>query len=105
MGVIIQSGNDALSFPAEHISGDEDVRRLGMNQQAALLGSDRTEYYNATGLPYEGMVSLPTCRSWRGPLSRTTPSTMSTGKYFKHNNINQPNRNRLLWRDSSGMAS
>jgi len=22
-------------------------------------------------------------------------------KYFKHNNINQPNRNRLLWRDSS----
>jgi D-alanyl-D-alanine carboxypeptidase (penicillin-binding protein 5/6) len=22
-------------------------------------------------------------------------------KYFQHNNINQPNRNRLLWRDSS----
>ena len=22
-------------------------------------------------------------------------------KYFKHNNINQPNRNRLLWRDKS----
>jgi D-alanyl-D-alanine carboxypeptidase (penicillin-binding protein 5/6) len=22
-------------------------------------------------------------------------------KYFEHNNINQPNRNRLLWRDSS----
>jgi len=103
-GVIIQSGNDASIALAEHISGDEDGFTDSMNQQAALLGMTGTEYFNATGLPYEGMVSTARDLSILArAIIQDHPDHYSiySEKYFKHNNINQPNRNRLLWRDSS----
>jgi serine-type D-Ala-D-Ala carboxypeptidase (penicillin-binding protein 5/6) len=103
-GVIIQSGNDASIALAEHISGDEDAFTDSMNQQAALLGMTGTEYFNATGLPYEGMVSTARDLSILArAIIQEHPEHYSiySEKYFKHNNINQPNRNRLLWRDSS----
>jgi len=103
-GVIIQSGNDASIALAEHISGDEDAFTDSMNQQAALLGMTETEYFNATGLPYEGMVSTARDLSILArAIIQEHPEHYSiySEKYFKHNNINQPNRNRLLWRDSS----
>ena len=56
-GVIIQSGNDASIALAEHISGGESAFADEMNQQAAMLGMTSTDYYNATGLPEEGMVT------------------------------------------------
>jgi D-alanyl-D-alanine carboxypeptidase (penicillin-binding protein 5/6) len=103
-GVIIQSGNDAAIALAEHISGSESAFVESMNRQAALLGMKDTQYMNATGLHAEGMVS--TARDL-ALISRSIildhPNYYSiyAKKYFKHNNINQPNRNRLLWRDSS----
>lgn len=103
-GVIIQSGNDASIALAEHISGDEDAFSDSMNQQAALLGMTGTEYYNATGLPYERMVSTARDLSILArAIIQEHPEhyKIYSEKYFKHNNINQPNRNRLLWRDSS----
>ena len=103
-GVIIQSGNDASIALAEHISGDEDAFTDSMNQQAALLGMTGTEYYNATGLPFEGMVSTARDLSILArAIIQEHPEhyKIYAEKYFKHNNINQPNRNRLLWRDSS----
>ena len=103
-GVIIQSGNDASIALAEHISGDEDAFTDSMNQQAALLGMTGTEYFNATGLPYEGMVSTARDLSLLArAIIKEHPEHYSiySEKYFKYNNINQPNRNRLLWRDSS----
>jgi len=103
-GVIIQSGNDASIALAEHISGDEDAFTDSMNQQAALMGMTGTEYFNATGLPYEGMVSTARDLSVLArAIIQEHPDHYSiyAEKYFKHNNINQPNRNRLLWRDSS----
>ena len=103
-GVIIQSGNDASIALAEHISGDEDAFSDSMNQQAALLGMTDTQYFNATGLPYEGMVSTARDLSILArAIIQDHPEhyKIYSEKYFKHNNINQPNRNRLLWRDSS----
>ena len=103
-GVIIQSGNDASIALAEHISGDEDAFTDSMNQQAALMGMTGTEYFNSTGLPYEGMVSTARDLSVLArAIIQEHPDHYSiyAEKYFKHNNINQPNRNRLLWRDSS----
>jgi len=103
-GVIIQSGNDASIALAEHISGDEIAFADVMNHQASLLGMNGTEYYNATGLPYEGMVSTARDLSLLAQaIIQDHPEHYSiySEKYFKHNNINQPNRNRLLWRDSS----
>ena len=103
-GVIIQSGNDASIALAEHISGDEIAFVDVMNHQASLLGMNGTEYYNATGLPYEGMVSTARDLSLLAQaIIQDHPEHYSiySEKYFKYNNINQPNRNRLLWRDSS----
>ena len=103
-GVIIQSGNDAAISLAEHISGGETAFSDNMNFQAELMGMTNTYYMNATGLPAEGMVtSARDLTILAKAIINEHPEHYSiySEKYFSHNNINQPNRNRLLWRDSS----
>ena len=103
-GVIIQSGNDAAISLAEHISGGETAFSDNMNYQAELMGMTNTYYMNATGLPTEGMVtSARDLTILAKAIINEHPEYYSiySEKYFSHNNINQPNRNRLLWRDSS----
>jgi D-alanyl-D-alanine carboxypeptidase (penicillin-binding protein 5/6) len=103
-GVIIQSGNDAAISLAEHISGGETAFSDNMNYQAELMGMTNTYYMNATGLPAEGMVtSARDLTILAKAIINEHPEYYSiySEKYFSHNNINQPNRNRLLWRDSS----
>ena len=103
-GVIIQSGNDAAIALAEYISGDEVSFSDTMNRQAELLGMNNTSYLNSTGLPAEGMVTTARDLSLlASAIIREHPEHYSiySKKYFEHNNINQPNRNRLLWRDTS----
>ena len=103
-GVIIQSGNDAAIALAEHIAGGEIAFADLMNQQAAELGMSNTEYINSTGLPAEGMfTSARDLSTIARAIIRDHPKYYSiyAKKYFEHNNINQPNRNRLLWRDKS----
>ena len=103
-GVIIQSGNDAAISLAEHISGGETAFSDNMNYQAKLMGMTNTYYMNATGLPAEGMVtSARDLTILAKAIINEHPEYYSiySEKYFSHNNINQPNRNRLLWRDSS----
>jgi D-alanyl-D-alanine carboxypeptidase (penicillin-binding protein 5/6) len=101
-GVIIQSGNDASIALAEYVSGSEDVFAEVMNQQAELLGMRDTTFKNATGWPAEG--HLTTARDL-ATLARAVimdhPEHYSiySEKYFSFAGINQPNRNRLLWRD------
>ena len=103
-GVIVQSGNDASIALAEYLAGSEGAFSDVMNQQAALLGMSSTHYSNATGWPDEG--HLTTARDL-ALLSRALIQDhphyykIYSEKYFKYNGINQPNRNRLLWRDSS----
>src|SRR5690606_22262974 len=50
-GIIIQSGNDASIAMAEHIAGSESAFADVMNQHARLLGMNKTNFVNATGLP------------------------------------------------------
>ena len=103
-GVIIQSGNDAAIALAEHISGGETAFADNMNFQAELLGMTNTYYANSTGLPAEGMVTTARdLTQLAKAIINEHPKYYSiySEKYFSHNNINQPNRNRLLWRDSS----
>ena len=103
-GVVVQSGNDASVALAEYLAGSETAFADVMNQQAALLGMSGTHYNNATGWPDEGHVT--TARDL-ALLSRALIQNhprhygIYAEKYFKFNGINQPNRNRLLWRDSS----
>lgn len=103
-GIIIQSGNDAAIAIAEHIAGGETAFADVMNQQAQQLGMYGTRFENATGWPAEGHVStardlalLAKAIIYRHPEDYA----LYKEKYFEYNGINQPNRNRLLFRDRS----
>ncbi len=103
-GVIIQSGNDASVALAEHVAGSEAAFVDVMNQQAALLGMNNTQFHNATGWPAAGHVTTARDLSLLArALINDFPDhyKLYSEKYYKYNGINQPNRNKLLFRDSS----
>jgi D-alanyl-D-alanine carboxypeptidase (penicillin-binding protein 5/6) len=103
-GVIIQSGNDASVALAEFIAGSEGAFVDIMNQQAQLLGMKDTHFENATGLPAENHYSTAydlaiLARAIITDYPENYP--VYAEKQFTYNNIRQPNRNSLLWRDDS----
>lgn len=103
-GVIIQSGNDASIALAEFVAGSEGAFVDVMNQQAALLGMSQTTFHNATGWPAEGHVTTARDLSLLArALITDHPQNykLYSEKYFQYNGINQPNRNKLLFRDKS----
>lgn len=103
-GVIVQSGNDASVALAEHVSGSEGAFVDVMNQQAQLLGMTNTHFENSTGWPAEGhLTTARDMATLAQALIRDFPEhyPLYAEKYFNYNGINQPNRNRLLFRDDS----
>ncbi|MGR9100901.1 MAG: D-alanyl-D-alanine carboxypeptidase family protein, partial [Gammaproteobacteria bacterium] len=103
-GVIIQSGNDATVALAEHVAGDESTFAALMNQHAARLGMLNTHFTDSNGLPSpEHFSSARDMAILTAALIREFPDFYRwfSEKEFTYNNITQPNRNRLLWRDES----
>jgi D-alanyl-D-alanine carboxypeptidase (penicillin-binding protein 5/6) len=103
-GMIIQSGNDACVALAEHIAGSEDTFAELMNNNAYRLGMHDTHFVNSTGLPHEDHYTTPT------DIAKVAIATIRDypeyypwyrEKSFVFNGIEQHNRNKLLWRDSS----
>ena len=104
-GIIIQSGNDASVAVAEHIAGSEDAFADMMNTTAEKLGMVGSHFMNATGLPNpehystaHDMARLARAIIYEDPAHYAIYSQ----KEFFWNNIKQPNRNLLLWRDKTG---
>lgn len=103
-GVIIQSGNDASIALAQHIAGSEGAFADVMNQQAQLLGMTHTHFVNATGWPAEGHVTTARDLAILGrALIKDHPAhyALYSEQYFKHNGVNQTNRNKLLFSDKT----
>jgi serine-type D-Ala-D-Ala carboxypeptidase (penicillin-binding protein 5/6) len=103
-GIVIQSGNDASVAVAEHIAGDESVFAQLMNTHAARIGMEDAHFTNASGLPHPEMVaSARDIALLSQALIRDFPEfyTWFGEKEFVYNDIRQPNRNRLLFQDSS----
>jgi len=103
-GIVIQSGNDASVAVAEYIGGDEDGFANMMNAHAKELGMAASRFVNATGLPDDGHhSSARDLALLSAALIRRYPEhyRMYAEKSFKYGDIEQPNRNRLLWRDKS----
>ncbi len=103
-GIIVQSGNDASVALAEHIAGGEGSFAQMMNQQAQQLGMENSSFTNSTGMPDPDMYTtaydmalLSKAKINHFPESYDVYSE----RYFTFNDIRQPNRNRLLWRDQS----
>ena len=101
-GVVIQSGNDASVALAEFVAGGEDAFADMMNRHAALLGMSGSNFANATGLPHDDQYTTAFDMAiLTRELIRRFPDhyAMYSERSFQYNGIEQPNRNRLLWRD------
>jgi len=103
-GIIVQSGNDASVAVAEYFAGSEEAFAGWMNQYAERFGMTSTHFENATGWPADGHLTTA------GDIAKLALHIVKdhphyyklyAEKYYEYNNIRQPNRNKLLWRDPS----
>ncbi|MGM0825782.1 MAG: D-alanyl-D-alanine carboxypeptidase family protein [Pseudomonadota bacterium] len=103
-GIVIVSGNDASVAMAEHLAGGEAPFADLMNQHAARLGMENSNFENPTGLPGENHYSSA------HDMALLTQHIVNdypehyeiySQRNFTFGGIEQPNRNRLLWRDPS----
>jgi D-alanyl-D-alanine carboxypeptidase (penicillin-binding protein 5/6) len=104
-GIVIVSGNDAAVAMAEYVGGNVQSFVDLMNQTAAKLGMVNTHFSDVNGLP------SPSHYTTSRDLAILTRALISNfpdyynqwfhQKWFTYNNIRQPNRNHLLWRDPS----
>ena len=103
-GLIIQSGNDASVAVAEHIAASEEGFVTLMNQMATDLGMTDTNYVNASGLPHpQHYTTASDLAILSRALIRDYPDEyiLYAVRQYEFNGIKQPNRNKLLFRDSS----
>lgn len=102
-GIIVDSGNDACVAMAEYLGGSEEGFTELMNQQAEHLGMKDSHFTDSTGLPNKNLYTTAYDMAILGQaLERDFPEYYHwyKQKWFTFNGIRQPNRNRLLWRDS-----
>ena len=103
-GMIIQSGNDASVALAEHIAGSEGTFVLFMNDYAQQIGMKNSNFENASGLPNDKQYTTAKDMAiLSSAMIREFPDYYKwySQKEFTYNNITQPNRNKLLSRDST----
>ncbi len=104
-GMIVQSGNDACVALAEAIAGSEESFAQMMNREAKRLGMNSSSFANSTGLPDPQLYTTARdLAALASALIRDFPEEYRkyySMKEFRYNNITQPNRNRLLWMDST----
>ena len=101
-GVVVQSGNDASVALSEYVAGSESAFADLMNQQAQRLGMQNSHFMNPTGLPHDDHYSSAhDLAILARHIITDFPDhyQVYSEKYFTYNDIRQPNRNRLLWRD------
>jgi D-alanyl-D-alanine carboxypeptidase (penicillin-binding protein 5/6) len=103
-GLIIQSGNDAAVQLAEAVSGTEEAFASVMNKKAAELGMKASHFENASGLP--GAQHYSTSEDLAVLAARVIHDYPEEYKIYAiknwaYNNINQGNRNLLLYSDST----
>ena len=98
-GIIVQSGNDASVAIAECLAGTEaDFAKL-MNVYAKKIGMNNSNFINASGWPDENHYSTVFDLSLlSNDLIKNFPKLYEyfNIREFSYNDINQPNRNRLL---------
>ncbi len=101
-GMIVQSGNDACVTLAEAIAGSEEVFAQMMTTEAKRLGMSASNFKNSTGLPHpEHYTTTRDLATLSTAIIHDFPEfyPIYSMKSFSYNNITQPNRNLLLYRD------
>ena len=101
-GIIVASGNDACVAIAEYLAGNQTNFAKLMNNMADRLNMNNTHYVDATGLPKPNHYSTAYDLALLArAIIHDYPQYYGwyQQKWITWNNIKQPNRNRLLWRD------
>lgn len=101
-GLIVQSANDAARVLAHTIAGSEESFADLMNKEAQRLNMKGTHFVNSTGLPHpQHYTSASDLALLAAAIVRDFPEyyPMYSLREYRHNNIKQANRNRLLWMD------
>lgn len=104
LGVIVQSGNDAAVALAEHIAGSEEAFAVRMNEYGRKLGFSSSNFTNATGLPHpDNLSSARDLTLVTAAMIKEFPDYYQwySQREYTYNDITQPNRNKLLYRDPS----
>jgi D-alanyl-D-alanine carboxypeptidase (penicillin-binding protein 5/6) len=89
---------------AEYLAGNEEEFTGLMNKYAKLLGMKDSQFQNSHGLPAENQYSSAYDLALLArAIIQNHPEdyAMYKERDFTFNQIRQPNRNRLLWRDSA----
>ena len=103
-GMIVQSGNDASVALAEHVAGTEQAFADLMNFYAEQLGMENSSFRNSTGLPdAEHYMTARDAATIARAIITEFPEYYAwySQREFTYNDIEQFNRNSLLWRDES----
>jgi D-alanyl-D-alanine carboxypeptidase (penicillin-binding protein 5/6) len=104
-GMAVQSGNDAAIALAEHTAGSQEAFAALMNNYAAKIGMKGSHFVNAHGLSAPDHYTTAYDLALLGrAMIRDYPEAYAYNKIkeFKVGGMNpQPNRNLLLWRDST----
>lgn len=103
-GVIVASGNDACVALSEYVGGNETTFVDMMNSTAQALGMKDTHFVDSTGLPQPGHETTSYDMALlTHALINNFPEYYPNFKqgWITYNGIKQPNRNRLLWHDTS----
>jgi D-alanyl-D-alanine carboxypeptidase (penicillin-binding protein 5/6) len=103
-GIATASGNDATVAIAEYLAGYEQGFVNLMNQTAKKIGMANTNFTDSNGLPNNSHYSTARdlsilSKAWIANFPEYYPWFKE--RWMSYNGIKQPNRNRLLWRDSS----
>lgn len=100
-GIIIASANDACVAVAEHLYGSEEAFVQRMNQRAAELGLENTQFTNSHGLPApEPVMSALDVARLAMFYIKTQPEAFAyhSEREYTFNDIKHYNRNLLLGR-------
>ncbi|MGM0422445.1 MAG: D-alanyl-D-alanine carboxypeptidase family protein [Pseudomonadota bacterium] len=101
-GVVVQSGNDATIVLAEGLAGSEDVFAESITRMAKDLGMTNSNFTNASGWPDPDHYSTPrdlAVLAYRMITDFPDYYDYFSKKEFTYNEITQPNRNPLLYRN------
>ncbi|MCL5405370.1 MAG: D-alanyl-D-alanine carboxypeptidase [Deltaproteobacteria bacterium] len=99
-GIAVDSGNDACVAAAEYLSGSTTAFVQAMNVEAQKLGMTHTRFFTPDGLPVDGQVTTVGDMAIldRAFIQKFPQALQYTSKKeFKFDNIQQYNRNRLLF--------
>ncbi len=103
LGIVVVSGNDATTAVAEYLAGSESAFAAVMNEHAKRLNMTNSNFVNSHGLPdpqhYTTARDLASLS--QAIIGFPNEYALYKVKDFTFNNIKQPNRNGLLFRDPS----